>query len=95
MRRLDFPSSAYLGLPVKHPNEFLYVNKVQSLSFPNDIYIHFALEKEKGNVAVFKKHAETLRSILKVFYIIRPWKSVFALKCFTSCSNLSNIQLNI
>ena len=35
------------------------------IKFSNDIYIYFALEKEIGKIAVLKKHAETLRSILK------------------------------
>ena len=43
---------------------FLYVNKVQSLKLFNDIYIHFALEKEIGKIIILKKHPETLHSIL-------------------------------
>ena len=31
----------------------------------SDICIHFALEKETEKIAIFKKHSETLRSILK------------------------------
>ena len=30
----------------------------------NDIYIHFALEKETGKIVISKEHAETLHSIL-------------------------------
>ena len=31
----------------------------------NDIYIHFALEKEIGKIVILKEHAETLCSVLK------------------------------
>ena len=34
------------------------------IKLSNDIYIHFALEKEIGNSVILKNHAETLRSIL-------------------------------
>ena len=30
-----------------------------------NVYIHFALEKEIGTIAILKQHTETLRSILK------------------------------
>ena len=63
--------SALLG---NNPNKFLYVNKVKSLSFPV-ISIHFALEKEIGEIVILKKHAETLPSILKwnKYYILFKW----------------------
>ena len=37
---------------------------------PNDIHVHFALEKEIGKIAVLKMHPETLRSILKMALMI-------------------------
>ena len=39
-----------------NPNKCLYLNKVQSLSFPIISIIHFALEKEIGKIAILKKH---------------------------------------
>ena len=35
------------------------------MKLSNDIYIHFALEKEKAKIAILKKHTETLRSMPK------------------------------
>ena len=35
------------------------------MTLSNDIYIHFPLENEIGKIAILKKYAETLRSILK------------------------------
>ena len=63
-----------LIFPVQHisvfieinPQKFLYINKIQSLSFPNDIYIHFALGKELGKIVILKKHAETLCFIINL-----------------------------
>ena len=34
------------------------------MKLSNGIYIHFALEKEIGKIAILKKHTETLRPIL-------------------------------
>ena len=42
------------------------------------IYIHFALEKETGKVAILRKHVETLCYILN--------KSIFSDKAFQSYS---------
>ena len=59
-----------LAFPKNNSSKFLYVNKVQSLSFIS-IYIHFALEKEIGKIA--------LRSILN-------WdlnQGIFAVVCKT------------
>ena len=38
--------------------------QIPIIKLSNNIYIHFALEKEVEKIVVLKKHAETLRSIL-------------------------------
>ena len=49
-----------------NPNQFLFINKNLAIKLPNDIHVHFALEKEIGKIAVLKMPPETLRSIFKM-----------------------------
>ena len=71
-QRVSFPTLAYLSLPGKKPNKFLYLLYIINLAcsiikLPNDIYILFAFEKKIRKILIFKEHAETLRSIVKTF----------------------------
>ena len=56
-----------------NPNEFLFINKVQSLSFPIIYPYPFCIRKEIEKIAILKKDTQTLLSTLKpreVFYTV-------------------------
>ena len=70
VRHIDFWSSPCFSLPGKYSKEFFIYKKNLIIKLSSDVYIHFAIDGEIGKIAVLKKQAETLPSILNACFSI-------------------------